>query len=165
MKRRAQQSSPEHWSKDYVEHLRTVHFALVTVSVALLILLSSQKYDPKAAGSDMARVSNILKIWSGTIDQSQAKTIGSIEDSYKSEPSVDYSAWFDGQMVVKKTFAAPSPSPSPRTVYSFHIAEPNLFECHAYNTQSVYRHFDGSYAPRSIREFRAWWNALDKAPG
>jgi len=29
-----------HWSKDFVEHLRTVHFALVAVSVGLILLLS-----------------------------------------------------------------------------------------------------------------------------
>jgi hypothetical protein len=31
------------WSKDFVEHLRTVHFALVTVCVTLVIIVSSTK--------------------------------------------------------------------------------------------------------------------------
>ena len=46
-------ASPEHWSKDYVEHLRTVHFSLVTVAVALILLLSSKTYDARAAAEQM----------------------------------------------------------------------------------------------------------------
>jgi hypothetical protein len=39
-----------HWSKDYVEHLRTVHFGLVALSAALVVLATSAKtYDSRAA--------------------------------------------------------------------------------------------------------------------
>jgi hypothetical protein len=49
----AQEPNPEHWSKDFVEHLRTVHFTLVTVSVGLIALLSSKTYDARKAASEM----------------------------------------------------------------------------------------------------------------
>lgn len=32
-----------HWSKDYVEHLRTVHFTLVVVCIALVVLITSDR--------------------------------------------------------------------------------------------------------------------------
>jgi hypothetical protein len=50
------QSSPEHWSKDFVEHLRTVHFTLLTVSVGLIILLSSKSYDSKKAAEQVNEI-------------------------------------------------------------------------------------------------------------
>jgi hypothetical protein len=31
------QQVSSHWSKDFVEHLRTVHFSLITVSAALIL--------------------------------------------------------------------------------------------------------------------------------
>jgi hypothetical protein len=40
LKRRSTNPAIVHWSKDFVEHLRTVHFALVAVSVGLILLLS-----------------------------------------------------------------------------------------------------------------------------
>lgn len=30
-----------HWSKDHVEHIRTVHFSLIAVSLAVIVLASS----------------------------------------------------------------------------------------------------------------------------
>jgi hypothetical protein len=48
-----------HWSKDFVEHLRTVHFALITVSVGLVLLvLSARPFDPGAA---VAQFGNLQK--------------------------------------------------------------------------------------------------------
>lgn len=51
--------SPAHWSKEFVEHLRTVHFALVTVSAGLMLLLTSQQYDPKLAAKQLQEVQRI----------------------------------------------------------------------------------------------------------
>ena len=39
------QNSPFRWSKDYVEHLRTVHFTLVAICIALLALASSESHN------------------------------------------------------------------------------------------------------------------------
>ena len=57
------QSSPEHWSKDFVEHLRTVHFALVTISVGLIVVLSSTKYDPKVAYVQLEDIISLRNQW------------------------------------------------------------------------------------------------------
>lgn len=49
-------SSPEHSSKDFVEHLRTVHFALLTVSVGLILLLTQRSYDARKASADINKI-------------------------------------------------------------------------------------------------------------
>jgi hypothetical protein len=46
----AREFGEPHWSKDFVEHLRTVHFSLIAVSTTLILLMaSSRPYDPMAA--------------------------------------------------------------------------------------------------------------------
>jgi hypothetical protein len=41
---------PAHWSKDFVEHLRTVHFALIAVAAGLILLvLSAREYNAVTA--------------------------------------------------------------------------------------------------------------------
>jgi hypothetical protein len=50
------QSSPEHWSRDFAEHLRTVHFSLITVAAGLILLLTSKVYDQKAAAEQVDEV-------------------------------------------------------------------------------------------------------------
>jgi len=37
---RQRATAPAHWSKDFVEHLRTVHFALIAISVGLILIVS-----------------------------------------------------------------------------------------------------------------------------
>jgi hypothetical protein len=63
-------SSSPHWSKDFVEHLRTVHFALITVCVGLLIVSLSPTYDSRRAASQMASVTRLISRWP-TNDSSQ----------------------------------------------------------------------------------------------
>jgi hypothetical protein len=50
----------EHWSKDFVEHLRTVHFALLTISLGLILLLTSKPYDPRAAMKQLREVEHVI---------------------------------------------------------------------------------------------------------
>src|SRR5262249_4068234 len=54
-----------HWSKDYVEHLRAVHFALIAAcAAALLILLTSKPYDNAAAVKQLQGIIQLHNDWS-----------------------------------------------------------------------------------------------------
>jgi len=58
-------TAPAHWSKDFVEHLRTIHFALIVVSGGLIVLaLSSQPYNTKAAYQQLEEIINLKTAWS-----------------------------------------------------------------------------------------------------
>lgn len=51
-------------SKDYVEQLRTVHFALLTVSAGLLLLILSVKpYDPQKAVLQLEAILRLKQLW------------------------------------------------------------------------------------------------------
>lgn len=53
-----------HWSKDYVEHLRTVHLTLVAVSVAIIIIvMSARPYKPAVAVRELHQIVELKKLW------------------------------------------------------------------------------------------------------
>jgi hypothetical protein len=52
-----------HWSKEYVEHLRTVHFALIAVCSGLLILMLSANQNQENAIRQLRELISIQKRW------------------------------------------------------------------------------------------------------
>ena len=57
--------APAHWSKDFVEHLRTVHFALIAISAGLILLvLSSKQYNAVTALVEAEEILDLKKQWS-----------------------------------------------------------------------------------------------------
>jgi hypothetical protein len=59
------ESSSVHWSKAYVEHLRTVHFALMAVSAVLVVLVTSAKpYDARNALKEIDEIIQVQNAWS-----------------------------------------------------------------------------------------------------
>jgi hypothetical protein len=53
-----------HWSKDYVEHLRTVHFTLVVVCLALVVLITSDRKSAVSSARDELRgIRGMLETW------------------------------------------------------------------------------------------------------
>ena len=55
-------NAPAHWTKDFVEHLRTVHFALVTVAVGLFFL-SLRPYDSRLALKQIQQILQLKSDW------------------------------------------------------------------------------------------------------
>ena len=151
MRRRStSQSSPEHWSKDFVEHLRTVHFALLTVAVGLILLLSSKPYDSRIAAAqlaDIAQIRNSLFV--------APVSVGARLENYDSAipgPVVAYSPWFSATV---HNSGSHLPQVSSYKVL-FHIDEPNLFLCPA---GEPYGHL---FPPpmTTMHEFKLIWDQL-----
>jgi len=103
----AQEPNPEHWSKDFVEHLRTVHFTLVTVSVGLIALLSSKTYDAKKAASEMNELVGLTSMPLLVAPRLKATKATSDE--------IPYSRLFEAK--------------AKGEAYQFSIDEPNLYQC------------------------------------
>lgn len=58
-------SSPAHWSKDFVEHLRTVHFTLIGIAIGLIVIvLSAKPYNPAVALRQIHEILELKKMWS-----------------------------------------------------------------------------------------------------
>jgi len=59
-----QKQGEVHWSRDYVEHLRTSHFALVAAAAGLIaLILTASPYDARAALTQVQQVLELKKIW------------------------------------------------------------------------------------------------------
>jgi len=61
----ATNSSPAHWSKDFVEHLRSIHFTLIGISIGLIVIvLSAKPYNPAVALRQIHQIIQFKKTWS-----------------------------------------------------------------------------------------------------
>lgn len=59
---------PSHWSKDFVEHLRTVHFTLIALCLGLIILaLFPSKSDIKVAHDQVLEILEVTNKWDDSI--------------------------------------------------------------------------------------------------
>jgi hypothetical protein len=66
--------APVHWSKDFVEHLRSVHFALIGTAVAVLIIAFSAKpYNKAEAIKELQQIQQLKLRWSPDLVKSMGK--------------------------------------------------------------------------------------------
>ncbi|HLJ26635.1 MAG TPA: hypothetical protein VKY85_07985 [Candidatus Angelobacter sp.] len=54
---------PTDWSKDFVEHLRTVHFSLITLSIALLVISTGDQDQYYNAYSQLQLIKKVSNEW------------------------------------------------------------------------------------------------------
>jgi hypothetical protein len=140
--RRTPQTSPEHWSKDFVEHLRTVHFALVTVSAALILILTSKQYDAKRARTEL----DAIVVMKQEID------------SLRTTPDSDeVSPWFQAKSI-----------PTTKGIGShqrfiFHRPLVNQFWCD-FSSRSGGEYIPFKGFPDTVRAFQPWWDSNTVAP-
>ena len=77
MFRRSTDPTPAHWSKAFVEHLRTVHFTLTGLCVGLMVILMSPTFDARKAASQMATIMRVVNHWHD-IDKQMSAVNGSM---------------------------------------------------------------------------------------
>jgi len=139
--RRTPRTSPEHWSKDYVEHLRTVHFALVTVSAALILILTSKQYDAKRARTEL----DAIVVMKQEID------------SLRTTPDSDeVSPWFQAKSIPTKGIFS-------HQTFIFHRPLVNQFWCD-FSSRSGGEYIPFNGFPDTIRTFQPWWDSNTVAP-
>jgi hypothetical protein len=162
--------APAHWSKDFVEHLRTVHFALIAISAGLLVLiLSSKTYNPSVAVRQLEEIEELKSVWT----QEWITTKWGTATSYSpiptrtpvtavdlpqnlaenKDPNSNYCISLSEEREVSGTlhraqasFIVVLPSPkwfSPRRRLDSKETEPDL-----------------TSTPQTLSEFGMWWNSL-----
>jgi hypothetical protein len=128
------QPSPEHWSKDFVEHLRAVHFALLSVSVGLILLLTSSSYNAREASKELADL----------IDVERANTLNFaplLNSEFSSGTLQSYgfiAIGTEGQMRNRS--------------FAFRLPTPNLITCRDEN----YIGIDSVYPPKTFLDFEVF---------
>jgi hypothetical protein len=131
-----------HWSIDFVEHLRAVHFALATASVTVLILTLSAREQPvKQAWTQATQILELQERWLGVengLYQHAAKQLGL-------PTTKTYYLDVDVPTDIRK---------SGHTVVELSVSE-GFFS--RYAAEFVVPHLN---TVASLNQFRVWWNTL-----
>lgn len=144
--------APAQWSKDFVEHLRTIHFALLAISAGLIIIVfSSKQYNAVTALVQIDEVTDLKKQWSTEWMQTNGKCedVGPNEYSESSLPA-------DNPM-----------RPLVRVAVHGEEHKPWIFlqlDCptnYWYQAPVAGVGWSPTSFPRTLREFKNWWGALD----
>ncbi len=175
---------PAHWSKDFVEHLRTVHFALIAISAGLIVLvLGSHKYDAARALVQIEEIIDLKCQWSKDWivrygrQQRYVREGAEVREgtppgvSYGMEDGphfVGYPLWGDaivGQFEWKSKLELEpmkllKPDIKPKQLAR--LNEPVIMECQLPTKNWLNSSPDWSPEtfPRTLNEFRNWWNLM-----
>jgi len=156
MFKRSAIQSPEHWSKDFVEHLRTVHFALVTVSVGLILLLTSKPYDVRKASAEINSILVMKKSLSQRYSTPRVDDTlirGPVLKSAKERGEYEDSAY--SFLATPDADAIRADSTLRNQTFAFHIAEPNTAGCGVF-----YEDFQTERFPSTEGKFQFWWDSF-----
>jgi hypothetical protein len=67
---------PAHWSKDFVEHLRTVHFTLIALCLGLIVLaFFPSKFDIKIAHEQALEILRVTNAWDPRFIEAEAAEV------------------------------------------------------------------------------------------
>lgn len=144
------QSSPQHWSKDYVEHLRSVHFALLTVAVGLILLLTSKTYDPRAAAEQMDIVVKHDALW--RLNGVFKETAESGEDTLLMP--------HEGEAVSLATGSFLATTSTTNQTVRFQLKGPALYIC----LEHRYESYEVPQSPHTLNAFQETWDGLEGGP-
>jgi hypothetical protein len=138
-----------HWSKDFVEHLRTVHFTLIAVCVGVILILA------RTSSASLYEIREILKLkdyWPG-IDMTgreilnDAQANAQARNLFTQSPHLPFD--FRGDRIVVAKFRSGT--------VQIQLPDPSWY-CDD-EKQSKYA-YDVREFPTTLGEFRVWWNQL-----
>jgi len=160
---------PEHWSKDFVEHLRTVHFALLTVSLGLILLLSSKPYDVQKAQIQLEEILLLKSWWAPNgLTLPGRLPFGLLEMQYTAADPVPNQSRDDSTskpLPVTDTFEAALDLGTEKKNITFVLPQVNWYWCRQFKGSSPAIFFDDPEAPREfpnrMRDLPQWWKRLD----
>src|SRR5437879_5077450 len=138
-----QRSVPGDWSKGFVEHLRTVHFALLSISVALILLLLSKPYDARTAVSELNQIVSLKKFLLGPTEGWGWQTVETVPIA--SGEAIFYAPSF-GATVGKSSTKGGIPFEG--KTLTFRVSQPNVYTCARRSISDDYRQPDSSAMQR-----------------
>jgi hypothetical protein len=144
-----------HWSAPFVEHLRTVHFALISVSAAVVLLvLTAKPYNPSVALTAIEKILAIKKEWGPDF----IRQIGQSAPFTNSDKST--STWeLSSSSASREIPCAPQGGDLD---LAFICEIPRTWTVGGFVSQDP-RVFSPLVFPNTLAEFRDWWNSLAKS--
>lgn len=157
-----------HWSKDFVEHLRTVHFALAAVAIGLIVLvLSSKGYNAVSALVQIEQITKLEKEWSLAWFKEHGRKSGAHVPRNRKDryPAVNIYNFFEDTASIDSPnqegfvgqifWGSPEPAKLPGTTLDCSFPENNWFRVSHTNPNWSPIKF-----PETVAGFTVWWNYL-----
>jgi len=161
---------PPHWSKDYVEHLRTVHFTLIVASVSLIVIVTSGKpYNPSVAVREIKQILQLKRSWSPDWIRENGdaniikRDLGEYKHELRNQVFVDPSDVFLPDDNFPLSLGAPfhgmlsgNNRGNSKQVLRFLWPRENwlMWQPHVHEWPTKF--------PNTLEEFSQWWDALSK---
>jgi hypothetical protein len=177
-------AQPIHWSKDFVEHLRLVHFALVAVSSGLVVLvLSSKPYNPAIALRQIEEIMQLQKAWSplwlsGQLapTRSDVSAFDNVEEANKARyptsdaPADNIEISYKARQQIVGTLHRKSGSTEPTMSFVFVFPQSSLFMPRWLSSEpkesAIWEGpdpFSTDGVPQTLAGFQAWWGSLRRS--
>ena len=151
-------------SKDFVEHLRTVHFALIVVSTGLILLaFSSKSYNARTAYREIDEVIKLQHAWSPTWIGQHCRT-SSKENGAYADASIPRRAFQSRNRISGMVRRLVNVKPSNSTV--MFVISPENWGCweKGWRPQQLASGWDVPPAfaefPNTLSDFRIWWDNI-----
>jgi hypothetical protein len=154
------QDDPVHWSKDFVEHLRTVHFTLIAIAVGLSVLvLSSKQYNAINALVQIEEILDLKRQWSPAWmeqfgdTEKQSAELRNLDHFLDTNSSVSWGdPGFEGVIYGMKRRYPLSPN---EIAVKCKFPKENWYQSG----------FDWSPTkfPETLTDFKAWWGSLGQS--
>jgi len=166
LRRHAPSPVTAHWSKDFVEHLRTVHFTLIAVCVGLILILSRSN---SPALSQIRQIVELKKEWP---PRELAFVLQAKDNS--NEVRVDIPGYgFDkelGGIIVqnadwkqRRNFSVTFTKPGSKDVSVVHFTFEVPAWCPAASAGQGLQEWNSLIQfPGTLTQFRSWWRTLAK---
>jgi len=158
--------APAHWSKDFVGHLRTVHFALIAISVGLVaLILSSRSYNPSVAARELVEIEQLRGDWS--FEWVGRNTLTEIMESQavhlpcKAPRPLHLPVGHPDDVEVLGTVT--TPDAKTQTLLTVKLPVSTWFTSgneHIANTIRLDSGPELTFFPKTLSNFREWWNSL-----
>jgi hypothetical protein len=143
-----------HWTAAFVEHIRTVHFTLVTIAAGLmLVVLTSKPYNPAIALIELEKVMELKAAWSPDL----IKRIGTATDF------INAGAFSEVDLPPSGTARFPCAAvDDAKLVFTCEISRGWIVENNQRGFVPDRSVFYPTDFPNTLAEFHDWWNSLAK---
>jgi hypothetical protein len=145
-----------HWSESFVEHLRTVHFALTLLALAIIFTLASGKqFDSQKARTEASEILALTENW----ESNTSRLFDVVLARYKKESPISVEL-----MLIKRKFEHTPQGPHQKK--SFFIADDRRqlsVTSRELMSVAAWQQLAGKdQRPTTVAAFSAWWDRLHK---
>jgi hypothetical protein len=155
----SQVPTPAHWSKDFVEHLRTVHLALIATAAALVIVaLTTKSCSTPVAKNEIHKIQELQTSWSVKLTYSMKQ-----ETFNREEPKEEKRLPISRGSSLEVLYGTNGSSNTPKSITTYLPSELSVASIFNDSGEVVSGSIEEVVPkiPNTLASFQKWWDSLD----